>query len=104
MTDFEGHPDRDCGEHRTTGNRAWCHDCQEWCYPDSPCKGCELPQLRIQVADGKQDRDDLAMIAAALGPKIYSTPQVLAEIKRLQERVRDLEDGQHAMVYCEELD
>lgn len=47
---FEGHTPSECGEHRTVGpHRAWCHDCHEWCYPDSPCKGCELPQLRAEV-------------------------------------------------------
>lgn len=50
-SNFEGHDPRECGEHRTVGpHRAWCYDCREWCYPDSPCKGCELPQLRAQVA------------------------------------------------------
>ncbi len=24
-------------EHRTTGGRAWCHECGEWCYPQEPC-------------------------------------------------------------------
>lgn len=47
---FDGHAGRECGEHRTTGQRAWCHGCSEWCYPDSPCKGCELPQLHARVA------------------------------------------------------
>lgn len=36
---FKGSP---CGEHRTVGShRAWCFDCGEWCYPSSPCRGCE---------------------------------------------------------------
>lgn len=48
---FEGHAGRECGEHRTTGHRAWCHGCTEWCYPDAPCKGCELLQLRTRVAE-----------------------------------------------------
>ena len=44
---FDGHPDRECGEHRTLGRRAWCHDCSEYCYPGTGgCKGCELPYLR----------------------------------------------------------
>lgn len=47
---FEGFADRECGEHRTVGShRAWCHACSEWCYPDSPCKGCELPILRAKI-------------------------------------------------------
>jgi hypothetical protein len=47
---FEGHPGRECGEHRTLGGRAWCHSCSEYCYPDGPCRGCELPQLRDRLA------------------------------------------------------
>lgn len=47
MTDpFMGHEPRECGDHRTTGQRAWCFDDSEWCYPDLPCRGCELPALR----------------------------------------------------------
>lgn len=40
MSDWEGNPDRNCGEHRTTGARAWCFDCSEWCYPNILCHGC----------------------------------------------------------------
>src|SRR5690606_15626739 len=40
---------RDCGEHRTTGPRAWCPTCQEWCYPGILCRGCELPLLRARA-------------------------------------------------------
>jgi hypothetical protein len=47
--DFTGHAGRECGEHRSTGPRAWCHGCSEWCSPEGPCKGCELPQLRARV-------------------------------------------------------
>jgi hypothetical protein len=46
--EFTGHENRECGEHRTTGLRAWCFDCSEWCYPALPCKGCELPALRAE--------------------------------------------------------
>lgn len=45
---FAGHADRECGEHRTLGGRAWCHDCTEYCYPTGPCRGCELPALRAE--------------------------------------------------------
>lgn len=39
---FEGYPNRECGDHRTVGpHRAWCFPCHEWCYPDVPCEGCE---------------------------------------------------------------
>ena len=47
---FEGLPGRECGEHRTLGARAWCHTCSEYCYPESPCRGCELPGLRVRLA------------------------------------------------------
>lgn len=47
---FEGHEGRECGEHRTTGGRAWCFSCSEWCYLTLPCKGCELPLLRDVLA------------------------------------------------------
>lgn len=47
---FEGHEPRECGEHRTVGpHRAWCFDCQEWCYPASPCARCELAMLRTEA-------------------------------------------------------
>lgn len=45
-TDFTGHTNRECGLHRTTGERAWCFDCSEWCYPSEPCVRCALPALR----------------------------------------------------------
>ena len=48
----------DCGcggEHSTTKGRAWCLDCHEWCYPDSPCEIQELrnenKQLRQRVKE-----------------------------------------------------
>ena len=50
-SEWEGYPVRECGEHRTTGRRAWCFDCHEWCYPDPPCKGCELPILRARIVE-----------------------------------------------------
>lgn len=28
------------GEHRSTGVRAWCLDCREWCYKTYPCRCC----------------------------------------------------------------
>lgn len=52
---FEGLPDRECGEHRTTGPRAWCFACTEWCYPEEPCKGCELPTLRSALAAAREE-------------------------------------------------
>jgi hypothetical protein len=49
-TAWAGAEERECGDHYTSGNRAWCGDCSEWCYPQIPCKGCELPVLRARLA------------------------------------------------------
>lgn len=46
---WEGSADRECGEHRTCGARAWCYDCREWCYDDWLCIGCEIGSLRKAV-------------------------------------------------------
>ena len=46
---WEGYAERECGDHRTTGRRAWCFNCSEWCYPQFPCKGCERPQLEARI-------------------------------------------------------
>jgi hypothetical protein len=50
---FEGHENRECGEHRTVGYRAWCFDCSEWCYPEMPCTRCELPALRRRLIEAE---------------------------------------------------
>ena len=45
---FEGYEPRECGEHRTVGtHRAWCFECNEWCYSggDGACKGCRPARL-----------------------------------------------------------
>lgn len=50
---FRGHEDRICGEHHTTGARAWCFSCTTWCYPDfeMACPGCQVPELRKQLEE-----------------------------------------------------
>lgn len=57
---FEGHEGRECGDHDSTGRRAWCSWCTEWCYPHAPCKGCEMPALRKRCEQAEADRDALA--------------------------------------------
>jgi hypothetical protein len=57
---FEGHPDRECGEHGTVGpHRAWCYTCTEWCYPDlsMACRGCQFPVLLWLHAEAAWQRD-----------------------------------------------
>lgn len=51
---FEGHDGRECGEHRTAGGRAWCFADSEWCSPDIPCRGCELPALRQRAEEAER--------------------------------------------------
>lgn len=63
---FEGHPNSECGEHRTVGShRAWCFNDTEWCYPHAPCRGCELPVLRA-VADAARATLDITGLNDAL--------------------------------------
>ena len=72
---WEGWPDRECGDHRTVGyHRAWCFDCSEWCYPgeraEDGCAGCrepakdsELTRLRAAVSRVREllaQADDIA--------------------------------------------
>ena len=54
---FEGFEPRDCREHRTVGtHRAWCHDDGEWCYPSSPCRGCEeIPRKAREEALSRRE-------------------------------------------------
>lgn len=65
---FIGYTGRECGEHRTVGeHRAWCFGCTEYCYPGGlagagPCKGCELPMLRLQVEQLTAVLDVLAQL------------------------------------------
>lgn len=65
---YFGHQPRDCGNHRTFGShRAWCGDCRKWCYPHSPCAGCQTTHDRVEPA---------ASTAAELDPQPASpTPE-----------------------------
>jgi hypothetical protein len=55
---FAGHVYTD--KHRTTGGRAWCHGCGEWCYPHEPCGQLRCCAERI----GEQVRSNDSRIAA----------------------------------------
>lgn len=46
------------GEHRTTGGRAWCLADSEWCYPQDPCRCCELPLLQAVAKAAREAWDD----------------------------------------------
>lgn len=95
---FEGHVGRECGEHRTLGARAWCHDCSEYCYPDGPCRGCEIPQLRAQAARAAQLATALrALLDTAQhvgGPNTPWSPLVVS--RAAVDEARALLDGDSA--------
>jgi len=48
---FIGFSMRTCRDHRTTGGRAWCFDCSEWCYPTMPCVGCARQWIKDRITD-----------------------------------------------------
>lgn len=55
---WNGLEPRVCGEHRTTGPRAWCYEDHTWCYPHDPCPGCTTEEQRIADAiDLLRDND-----------------------------------------------
>jgi hypothetical protein len=54
---FTGYEGRECGEHRTTGGRAWCFDDSEWCSHAVACRGCELAGLRKRAEQAEAERD-----------------------------------------------
>jgi hypothetical protein len=59
---WRGIEPRECGEHRTTGHRAWCFDCSEWCYEAAPCKGCQIPVLESGREVDKQISEEILSI------------------------------------------
>lgn len=73
--EWEGHDERECGEHRTTGTRAWCFNDHEWCYPNAPCRGCELPILRRRL-DSAIDQWTLAELAVRDGPVWFNDEEI----------------------------
>jgi hypothetical protein len=51
--DWEGAADRTCGRHRTTGTRAWCYDCGQWCRPKRLCPGCDPVVIAVLTKRGE---------------------------------------------------
>lgn len=61
MDDWYGAPSAQA-EHRTTGQRAWCFGCHEWCYPaPHHCLCCQEAEGFPDVVDdaARQERDRL---------------------------------------------
>lgn len=85
---FIGHDPRVCGEHRTVGNhRAWCLDCQEWCYPSSPCLRCS-PEVVAMETDAPPPSDPAAMVRAIRDILDADLPDDVAVLRAI-ERVMD---------------
>lgn len=71
---FEGHSDRECGDHRTVGpHRAWCFDCTEWCYPrpEMACNGCLVPRMRDALRDLLDEMADLGIDTVNHPARVY---------------------------------
>lgn len=55
------------GEHYTTGDRAWCLDCREWCYPNAVCEVAELRAAeRWAVAEREVGDQAMALLKRTL--------------------------------------
>lgn len=60
---FTGHENAD--QHRSTGNRAWCLSCGEWCYERIPCACCTIALAEADPCPhcdgtGRRSEDDKA--------------------------------------------
>ena len=105
---FQGIEPRECGRHHSTGHRAWCFDCTEWCYADSLCRGCELPGLRARAEAAEAElarvtRECLeryhfirALVAVA-GGKVSIPQSFLVDPPRELHRWKDLATGDEVL-------
>lgn len=94
VANFHGHEPRECGEHRTVGpHRAWCFDCQEWCYPSEPCVRCMNPDAL------RAERDEARAQAAALRGALLAVlgcPRTCAVHQDIARAARDAASGEGA--------
>lgn len=97
---FEGHDGRECGEHRTTGPRAWCSNCQEWCYPGILCRGCELPLLRQRAEQAEAALQRVHAFAASIQEP--GAPLFWPEMgRRIQQELNDHGAGSGRCPSCD---
>lgn len=91
---WDGYQPRDCGEHRTTGGRAWCFDCQEWCYLEGPCRGCEIEPLReVAQAAKALEIDRVSAYICGMSLPLVLEPErdrVLRHINTLEAQLKNL--------------
>lgn len=76
-SNWEGVSGSSC-EHRTTGERAWCSTCQEWCYPHSPC-------IRCGAILEHQGQDGLLLWKRASEPYLHPGEDIAVWGKYLQD-------------------
>lgn len=72
---FGGHEPRECGEHLDAGLlRAWCFDCQEWCYRRVPCCGCKIAQLKGEgwVSCASLPKEYYLVVNSAEGYEVFT--------------------------------
>lgn len=84
---FEGHEGRECGEHRTVGYRAWCFDCSEWCYPESPCVRCETPKREEELEQLRA-----AVVYLESDARLVAAEQAISRLEALCARA-EADDG-----------
>lgn len=72
---FGGLEPRECGEHWGTHRlRAWCFDCQEWCYQRVPCSGCKIAQLKGEgwVSCASLPKEYYLVVETAEGYEVFT--------------------------------
>ncbi len=85
--------------HRTTGERAWCLGCGEWCWREDACACCEVPML---IADNERltgERDKLA--AAVERVRTMHQPKTITRVKSCRQHKIGRPDVQ-ASLACED--
>lgn len=90
---FVGHePNLGCLHRPLTQFRSWCQDCNEWCYPETPCKLCQraldadVPEVEVTT-----DLEPVGVPVVQLrrsGAKNLSSPQLQAAF---------IDEARHAM-------
>src|SRR5262245_26260331 len=94
LRNFEGHGGT--GEHSTTGRRAWCLQCTEWCYPDAPCGDYSCCAYKVglpaALAKAEAERDEARGTEAGLIRQIERLDIDLARALKVVEAWREFDD------------
>lgn len=90
---FAGHGSG--AEHRTTGQRAWCHECSEWCYPHDPCGQPKCCAAHTDNSDWDAARARIEELTRERNEALRVRDEIWAWIERLADRVPDRYDSDH---------